>query len=293
MDAAFSIDWDEPEERSSEGSSDDSLALYFQEVGRYPLLSRAEEVRLARAAASGDEAAKRRLVESNLRLVVTIARKYRGLGLDLLDLIQEGNLGLMKAAEKYDWQRDVKFATYASWWIRQAIFRAISTKSRLVRIPTRLAEAAAKVRRTEQELAQRLGRKPSAAEVAGAAAVSERLVADLRRAEQAPVSLAELIGDAEEMSLADVLGDETEESPADALAASEEESSLASAYSGLGERSRRILELRYGLDGSEPRTMEDVASELGVSRERVRQLESKSLRELAMRPELQNLRAAA
>jgi RNA polymerase primary sigma factor len=292
MDAALSIDWDEPEEQGSEESSDDSLARYFQEVGRYPLLSRAEEVRLARAAASGDEAAKGRLVESNLRLVVTIARKYRGLGLDLLDLIQEGNLGLMKAAEKYDWQRDVKFATYASWWIRQAIFRAISTKSRLVRLPVRLAEAAAKVRRTERELAQRLGRTPSSDEVARAAAVAESVVADLRLAEQAPISLAEPVGDAE-MSLTDVLGDETEETPAEAVAASDAESSLARAYKELGERSRRLLELRYGLDGEEPRTMEDIASEIGVSRERVRQLETKTLRDLAARPELQDLRTAA
>lgn len=278
---------------SAEASApSDSLASYLQEVARYPLLSRAEEVRLARLVEAGDETAKRRLTESNLRLVVSIARRYRGLGLDPLDLVQEGNLGLISAVERYDWRRDVSFATYASWWIKQAICGALASKSRLIRLPYRLAEAATGVRRVERELTQRLGRRPSCREVAEEACVSEEIVADLRRAELAPVSLAEPLDD-EGTSFEEVLSDDAAADPAGLLADGEDESTVAGALSSLSERERRIVELRYGLDGSEPRTLEDVARELGVSRQRVRTVEARSLKQLAARPELRSLREAA
>jgi RNA polymerase primary sigma factor len=214
---------------------------YLHEIGRYPLLSRSEEVRLARLAASGDEAAKRRLVEANLRLVVAIARRYRGMGLDLLDLIQEGNVGLMAAVDRYDWRRGVKFATFASWWIRRDICRALSSKSRLIRLPLHVAQSA-----------------------------------ELRRAEPAPVSLSEPVADGE-VGFGELLSDGGEGDPARAVGDGPDAMSVVSR---LGVRARRILELRYGLNGRRPQTLSQVAGELGVSRERVRQLERKTLLEL-------------
>jgi RNA polymerase primary sigma factor len=214
----------------------DALSRYLDEVRRHPLLSASEELRLARL---GGEVARRRLVESNLRLVVTIARRYRGMGLDLLDLIQEGNLGLIAAAERYDWRRGTRFATYASWWIRRAICRALSARSRLIRLPLRATECSA------------------------------------RRHALAPVSVTEL-EDAEQLA-ADEPG---------------EVADVSGVLAAIGARPRRILELRYGLDGREPRTLDEVAGELGISRQRVRKLETRTLLELAARPELRALQAA-
>jgi RNA polymerase primary sigma factor len=270
--------------RREAAGSDASLARYLEEIGRHPLLSRAEELRLARLADSGDDAARRSLVESNLRLVVLIARGYRGLGLDLLDLIQEGNIGLITAVEKFDWRRDVKFSTCAGWHIRGAICAALSAKSRLIRLPTRLAEQSTKVGREEQQLTQQLGRSPSAAEVARAAGVDEDVVEDLRRA-RAVVSLSEPVGDGD-ITLADVIRDDDASDAPLEVADSDDRANVTEAVSALGERSRRVLELRYGTDGREPRTLEQVAGELKLSRERVRKLEAKALRELSMRPEL-------
>jgi RNA polymerase primary sigma factor len=270
--------------RREAAGNDASLARYVEETRRYALLSRAEEVRLARLAESGDEAAKRSLVESNLRLVVVLARGYRGLGLDLLDLIQEGNVGLITAVEKYDWRRGLKFSTCAHWHIRGAICAALSTKSRLIRLPTRLAEQSTKVGREEQLLTQQLGRRPSAAEVARAAGVDEDVVEDLRRA-RAVVSLSEPVGDGD-ITLADVIRDDDASDAPLEVADSDDRANVTEAVSALGERSRRVLELRYGTDGREPRTLEQVAGELKLSRERVRKLEAKALRELSMRPEL-------
>ena len=208
----------------------DALNRYLDEIRRRPLLSAGEELRLARL---GDEAARHRLVECNLRLVVTIARRYRGMGLDLLDLIQEGNLGLIAAAERYDWRHAVRFATYASWWIRRGICRALSARSRLIRLPLRVTECAA------------------------------------RRDEPAPVSVSELDG-AEQLAV-----DEPDEVV-----------DVSGVLAAIGARPRRILELRYGLDGGDPRTLEEVAAELGISRQRVRKLETRTLLELASHPEL-------
>ena len=257
-------------------STDAALDRYLDDVRRHPLLSRSEERRLGRLGAAGDAAARRRLVECNLRLVVAIARRYRGMGLDLLDLVQEGNLGLIAAAERYDWTREASFATYASWWIRRDICRALSARSRLVRLPRRTAESAARVKRAERELTGRLGRRPSDAELARAAGVGERTVAELRRAELVPASLSEPGGE-EQLS---------EDAPAD------DGVDVSAALAALGTRPRRILELRYGLGGRRPRTLDEVACELGISRQRVRTLETRTLLTLAGRPELRAWAAA-
>jgi RNA polymerase primary sigma factor len=272
--------------------TDDALTRYLEQVARHPLLTRCEEIRLARLSASGDPEAKRRLVESNLRLVVAIARRYRGLGLDLLDLIQEGNLGLIAAVERYDWRRGAKLATYASWWIRRDIARALYAKSRLIRIPLAVAELGPRVYRADVELAQRLGRRASCAEVAREAGVDEDAVVVLRRADVAPVSLSEpsLNGD---IQLEDVLGDDTQADPADVVADADGDASVHAALSALDERERRVIELRYGLDDRPPRTFSQLAGELGVSRTRAQLIERRVLHELAARPELRALRTAA
>jgi RNA polymerase primary sigma factor len=272
--------------------ADDALARYLEQVSRHPLLTRREEIRLARLSASGDREAKRRLVESNLRLVVAIARRYRGLGLDLLDLIQEGNLGLIAAVERYDWRRGAKLATYASWWIRRDIARALYAKSRLIRVPLAVAELGPRVHRADVELAQRLGRRATTAEVARAAGVDEDTVAMLRRAGIAPVSLSEPVLDGD-LRLEDVLSDDAQADPADVLADADAQASVQAALSALGERERRVIELRYGLDDRPPRTFSKLAGELGISRTRAQLLERRALHELAARPELGAMRAAA
>src|SRR5262249_25225446 len=261
--------------------SDDSVSQYFREVGRRPPLSRSEELRLARLVASGDENAKRRLIESNLRLVVVIARRYRDLGLDDLDLIQEGNLGLMTAAERYDHRRDVKFSAFASWWIRRGITTALSTKSRLIRLPVRLAAHAAQVARAQQELTQRRGRTASSAEIARATGTKEALVERLRSAPRTVVSLSDPIGEEDGTTYVEMIAGGEQDDPAFGIGEAEEKESVGEALAALGERSRRVLELKYGTDGAEPRTLDEIADELSVSRDRARKLEAKALRELS------------
>ncbi len=231
-------------------------------------------------------------MESNLRLVVAIARRYRGHGLDLMDLVQEGNLGLMSAAERYERPHELRFATFAAWWIRRAICRALSTSSRAVRLPTRLVEQMAAVRRVEEELTQRLGRPPSTPELAREAGVGEDVVEDLRRAERRPASLSDPVGADGDSTLGDLIPDELAADPAAGVAEAQERAEVTGAVQALGERPRRVLELRYGIDG-EARTLEGVAHELGVSRQRVQTIEAAALRQLAARPELDGLRAAA
>ena len=257
----------------------DDVALYLQQAARRPLLSAAEERRLARRVALGDEPARRRLIEANLRLVISVARRYRGLGLDLLDLIQEGNVGLLTAIEKFDVRRGVRFATYATWWIRREICLALSTKARLVRLPRRIAEAGPRIRRAERELAQQTGRRATLGQVAAAAGVDEDTVAILRRSELAPVSLSEPI-------------------PDDAFGAYEEEfgdaaAGVRAALAQLEPRARRIVELRFGFDNGRDRTLAEIAGEVGLSRQRVAYLEATTLRRLADRPDIRSLRAAA
>jgi RNA polymerase primary sigma factor len=267
-------------------------ARYLADIRRHPLLSRDEERRLARLGAAGDEHARHRLVRANLRLVVSIARRYQGQGLDLLDLVQEGNLGLMSAAERYDWRRDVRFATYATWPIRRHILSALATRSRLIRLPAGVGECATRVRRAEAELAQQLGRRASLADVAAAARVDEETVARLRRAALAPVSLSEPVagGDA---ALEDLLDDGGAGDPAAGVCERDEAHRVRGALAALDARARRILELRFGIDGAGARTLAEIARELGVSATRVRTLEERTLRALATQPELRALRAAA
>ncbi len=273
-------------------AASDSLARYYDDASRYPLLGRAEEIRLAGRAQDGDEAARRRLIESNLRLVVAIARRYRGQGLDLVDLVQEGNLGLMAAAERYDRPHELRFAAFAAWWIRRAICRALSTSSRAVRLPLRVVEHMSAVRRVEEELMQRLGRPPTSAELAREAGVGEDVVEDLRRAEHRPSSFSQPAGADGDATLGDLIPDEGAPDPAAGIAEAQERAGLAGAVRALGERPRRVLELRYGIDG-EARTLDGVARELGISRERVRTIEAAALRQLSVRPELAGLRRAA
>jgi RNA polymerase primary sigma factor len=255
-----------------------SLDTYLSEIGRYPLLTRAEEVQLAKRVEAGDGRARQRLIESNLRLVVTIAKPYRGRGVDLLDLIQEGTLGLVKAVDKYDWRREAKFSTYASWWIRHGIVEALS-RARSIRVPGALAERAAEIRTAERELRARLRREPSVAEVAAELGRSKTEVLEARAATQPVSSLDEPTGAESDQTVADLVADPGTTDPADSLG--HEEGLLEQKLKALTERGRRVIELRYGLRDGVARTADAVAAELGVTRERARQIELHALRKLS------------
>jgi RNA polymerase primary sigma factor len=256
----------------------DSLDTYLSEIGRYALLTRAEEVQLAKRAEAGDGSARQRMIESNLRLVVTIAKPYRGRGIDLLDLIQEGTLGLVKAVDKYDWRRDTKFSTYASWWIRHGIVEALS-KARAIRVPSSLAERAAMVRAAERDLRARLCREPLVSEVAAELGCSQAEVLEARAATQPVSSLDEPTSAEADLTLVDLIADPGTTDPADSLG--HEEGELEQKLKALPERGRRVIELRYGLRDGVARTADAVAAELGVTRERARQIELHALRKLS------------
>jgi RNA polymerase primary sigma factor len=274
-----------------EGTTD-SLQLFLHEVGRYPLLTKSDEIRLAKRVERGDMQAKRQMVESNLRLVVSIAKNYRGQGLGFLDLIQEGILGLIRAVEKFDWRRDLKFSTYATWWIRQAVARALADKSRTIRLPVHVVERLQKINRAERVLMLRLGREPSNEEIAREAKLPLYQVLDVRKAARSPISLEEPVGDDGESSFSDFLADQEAIDPMDAVADQLRHEALQMGLSALPERYRRVLELRYGLDGQDPRTLDEIGREFGLTRERIRQIEVEALRELAAIHEIQGLRAA-
>ena len=272
-----------------EGTTD-SLQLFLHEVGRYPLLTKADEIRLAKRVERGDLNAKRQMVESNLRLVVSIAKNYRGQGLGFLDLIQEGILGLIRAVEKFDWRRDLKFSTYATWWIRQAVARALADKSRTIRLPVHVVERLQKINRAERTLMLKLGREPSNEEIAKEAKLPLYQVLDVRSASRSPISLEEPIGDDGESSFSDFLADAEAIDPMDAVSDQLRHEALQMGLSALPERYRRVLELRYGLDGQDPRTLDEIGREFGLTRERIRQIEVEALRELAAIREIQGLR---
>ena len=257
----------------------DPLKLYVRQVGGGPLLTPAEERELARLKDLGDERAKRRLIEANLRLVMSITRNYVNSGVPLLDLIQEGNLGLIRAVEKFDYRLGYKLSTYATWWIRQAVTRGIADQGRTIRLPVHVVDQVRKVTGTRQALAQRLNRDPLAEEIAADSGFDVARVHELLELVEVPVSLETPVGDGESV-YADMLEDVNAEQPDHALAALLQTDELASALASLGERLRRVLELRFGLAGEKPWTLDEVGSELGVTRERVRQLESRALREL-------------
>jgi RNA polymerase primary sigma factor len=242
---------------------------------------------------AGDREARQRMIEANLRLVVALAKKYCGQGLDLLDLIQEGSIGLMHAVEKYDWRREAKFSSYAVWWIRAAIGRALSNTSRTIRVSTPLLDRLRKIRQAEQVLSARLGRRPSDLEVADELTLSLEQVLDARAASHSTTSLEAAVDGDGGLTLEELLADEQVDNPAETVLEQPSAELLAKVLSRLPERRRRILELRYGLDGGEPRTVQAVAGELGLTRERVRQIELGTLRSLSAQGDLRELREAA
>jgi RNA polymerase primary sigma factor len=270
----------------------DALSAYLTRIGRIPLLTRADEVRLAKRVELGDPAARQKMIESNLRLVVALAKRYRGRGLDLLDLIQEGTLGLVRAVDGFDWTKDTKFSTYAAWWIRHSITQALATSARPIRLSAPLLRRLSAISRAEQTLSSELGRVPTDAEVAGRLALTERQVVDARAAAQHVVSLDEPASDDSEVSRVDLVVDADLPDPASGLEP-EPAQVLAQPLDELSERRRRVLELRYGLGEGQAHTVEAIAGELGITRERVRQIELGALRVLAGNPKVHTLRAAA
>ncbi len=271
----------------------DSLRLYMRAIGRVDLLTAAQEVALAQRIERGDMVAKQHMIEANLRLVVSIAKSYLGRGLTFLDLIQEGSMGLIRAVEKFDYRRGYKFSTYATWWIRQAVTRAIADKGRTIRIPVHMVERLNKVLHTERQLVQRLGREPTPDEVAVALDIGVQEVRDILRMAQQPISLEKPISDEEDAELGDFVEDHNAESPFEVASAHLRCENLRRALALLPQREREVIELRYGLSGERPYTLEEVGRALNVTRERIRQIESHTLRKLEALPEAQRLRDAA
>jgi RNA polymerase primary sigma factor len=271
----------------------DSLRLYLRSIGRVELLTAEEEISLAKRIEKGDMVAKRHMVEANLRLVVSIAKGYLGRGLGFLDLIQEGSLGLIRAVEKFDYRRGYKFSTYATWWIRQAVTRAIADKARTIRIPVHMVEKLNRVAHVERQLVQRLGREPEPQEIAAELKISVREVRDILRVAQMPVSLEKPVGDEDESELGDFVADEATEAPFEAATENLQREDVQRALDALPERERQVIELRYGLRGHEPLTLEEVGRAFGVTRERIRQIENNTLKKLKQLPEAQRLRELA
>ena len=261
-------------------SIDDPVRMYLKEIGKIPLLKPHEEVELAKKMMEGDEIAKQRLVEANLRLVVSIAKRYVGRGMLFLDLIQEGNLGLIKAVEKSDYERGFKFSTYATWWIRQAITRAIADQARTIRIPVHMVETINKLIRVSRQLLQELGRDPKPEEIAKEMDMSEEKVREIMKIAQDPVSLETPIGEEEDSHLGDFIPDEDALAPAEAAAYSLLKDQIEEVLGSLNEREQKVLKLRFGLEDGRARTLEEVGKEFDVTRERIRQIEAKALRKL-------------
>ncbi len=268
----------------------DSLRLYLREIGRVPLLTAEQEVHLAKRIERGDMTAKQQMIEANLRLVVSIAKGYLGRGLSFLDLIQEGSLGLIRAVEKFDYRKGYKFSTYATWWIRQAVTRAIADKARTIRIPVHMVEKLNKVLHVERQLVQRLGRDPRPEEIAAELETTAEEVREILHLAQLPVSLEKPIGEEDESELGDFVQDETAESPFETASLTLRCADIDRALETLPDRERRVIELRYGLGGEQPRTLEEVGQAFGVTRERIRQIENNTLKKLGCLPEAQALR---
>ena len=268
------------EQALSDIGLDDPVKMYLKDIGRVPLLSADEEVELAKRMQENDEAAKKRLSEANLRLVVSIAKRYVGRGMLFLDLIQEGNLGLMKAVEKFDYQKGFKFSTYATWWIRQSITRAIADQARTIRIPVHMVETINKLTRVQRVLLQELGREPTPSEIAEKMGISEDRVHEILKIAQDPVSLETPIGEEEDSHLGDFIEDEKTATPSDSVASTMLKEQLFGVLDTLTPREEKVLRLRYGIDDGKPRTLEEVGKEFNVTRERIRQIEAKALRKL-------------
>jgi RNA polymerase primary sigma factor len=280
LDAPDAPEREEPAGKTDDGTPlSDPLKLYVRQIGDGPLLTAEEERELARRKDAGDEAAKRKLIECNLRLVMSITRNYTKAGVPLLDLIQEGNLGLIRAVEKFDWKLGFKLSTYATWWIRQAVARALADQGRTIRLPVHVAEQARKVLRARRILTQKLNRDPTVEEIAKESGFTPERVRELFELVEDPVSLETPVGDGESL-YGDLIEDTKSDRPDDATAKQLRSVELAEAMNRLNPRMRRVLAMRFGLDGHTPKTLEEVGRDLGITRERVRQLESRALREL-------------
>ncbi len=276
----YENDKDLYEQLIKEINMDDPVKMYLKDIGRVTLLSSEEEIELAKKMEEGDKTAKMRLSEANLRLVVSIAKRYVGRGMSFLDLIQEGNLGLMKAVEKFDYRKGYKFSTYATWWIRQAITRAIADQARTIRIPVHMVETINRQVRVSRMLLQKLGREPSPSEIAEEMQISVSKVMEIQKIAQDPVSLETPIGEEEDSHIGDFLEDESAIAPSDTVAFNMLKEQLISVLDTLTPREEKVLRLRYGLHDGRPRTLEEVGKEFNVTRERIRQIEAKALRKL-------------
>jgi RNA polymerase primary sigma factor len=271
-------------------SVDDPVRIYLREIGKVPLLTMAQEIELAKLVEKHDIEAKRRLTEANLRLVVSIAKRYMGRGLSFLDLIQEGNLGLIRAVEKFDYRRGYKFSTYATWWIRQAVTRAIADQARTIRVPVHAVETMNKLNRVQRELLQKNGREPTVAELAQELGLSPAKVMEIQKAAQDPISLESPVGDEEDSELGDFIEDQGVGEPLDEVFRQIRHEDLLRVLSTLPARERKVLELRFGLKGERPRTLKEVGDRFGVTRERIRQVEAKTLNRLKNFRDAQALR---
>ncbi len=271
------------------GLTEDTVGMYLREISQVQLLTAAEEVSLAKALERGDMRARKRLIESNLRLVVSIARRYSGRGLSFLDLIQEGNVGLMKAVERYDWRLGHRFSTYATWWIRQAVTRALADQGRTIRVPAQVVDTINRMARMERQLTQKLNRLPTHEELAEEMGLKTTKIEELKRVSQEPVSLASPVGE-DATELGEMIEDERLRGLGSDMAARQRDSHISELISQLPYRERLILELRYGLSGEQPHTLEEVGRRFGVTRERVRQIETRTLRRLAAAGENAELR---
>ncbi len=270
----------------------DSLRLYLRSIGRVPLLAGHEEISLAKRIERGDMPAKQQMVEANLRLVVSIAKGYLGRGLSFLDLIQEGSLGLIRAVEKFDFRRGYKFSTYATWWIRQSVTRAVADKGRTIRIPVHMVEKLNKVIHVERQLVQELGREPTPDEIARELECTSREVRDILRMSQQPISLEKPIGEEDDSALGDFIEDASAESPFEVASKTLRDENVCRALAVLPRREREVIEMRFGLTGGRPRTLEEVGQAFNVTRERIRQIENHTLKKLESLPEAQRLRDA-
>ena len=285
------LDLDKLEEGISEGINiEDNVRMYLKEIGKIPLLTWEDEIELSKKMEEGDEVAKQQLAEANLRLVVSIAKKYVGRGMQLLDLIQEGNLGLMKAVEKFDYNKGYKFSTYATWWIRQAITRAIADQARTIRIPVHMVETINKATKISRQLLQELGREPKPEEIAREMNVSEDRVREILKIAQEPVSLESPVGEEEDSHLGDFIKDDNITTPAEAATYMLLKEQLEEVMKDLSEREQQVLRMRFGLDDGHPLTLEQVGKYFNVTRERIRQIEAKALRKLKHPSRSKNLK---
>jgi RNA polymerase primary sigma factor len=288
----YATQTEEVEEPADTEYSADSLQLFLKDVGKVELLTAAREVELAKRIERGDHRAKQVMVEANLRLVVSIAKRYRNQGLPFLDLIQEGTIGLVRAAEKFDWRKGYKFSTYATWWIRQAVARALADKARTIRMPVHVVEKLNKIMRTERKLRAERGREPSNEEIALDLDMTIEEVESIRRTSQTPVSLSTPIGEGQQLEFGDLLADETVQGPYEVAEVTSRAEVLAECLGALSDRERSVLELRFGLNGESPCTLEEVGRVFAVSRERIRQIENRGLERLRVIANTRDLDAA-